>query len=73
MVYRFNNYDRCCSGAYLSGADLGGTGDLRDAAILHNADLIGTDLRGADLSGAQGVTKDQLEQQAANLEGATMP
>jgi uncharacterized protein YjbI with pentapeptide repeats len=45
---------------------------------LRDTDLSGADLSGADLSeafllDAQGVTKDDLEFQAATLEGATMP
>ena len=72
--------------AALSGADLRGANltnaDLRDAdlyeANLGGADLSGTDLRGAelygaDLSGAQGITNEELEQQADTLESATMP
>ncbi len=31
------------------------------------------DLRGANLSEALGITNEELEQQAASLEGATMP
>jgi uncharacterized protein YjbI with pentapeptide repeats len=67
--------------ANLSGADLT-TADLLDARLgstnlrdanLRDADLSGADLSYADLLDAQGVTKDQLEQQAATLEGATMP
>jgi uncharacterized protein YjbI with pentapeptide repeats len=51
--------------------------DLRDAFLLE-ADLRGADLSRADLSeanlnGAQGVTEEQLEEQAKTLEGATMP
>jgi uncharacterized protein YjbI with pentapeptide repeats len=65
----------------LSKAFLIGT-DLREA-ILSGANLSGADLRKAklgsvrlskaDLSGAKGVNNRQLEQQAASLEGATMP
>jgi uncharacterized protein YjbI with pentapeptide repeats len=50
----------------LSEADLSG-------ANLSGADLSGADLSGADLSGAQGVTEEELEEQAKTLEGATMP
>jgi uncharacterized protein YjbI with pentapeptide repeats len=68
-------------GALLADADLRGTdlteANLRDvdlaSADLGDADLTGADLRGAILSSATGVTKDQLEQQAISLEGATMP
>jgi uncharacterized protein YjbI with pentapeptide repeats len=48
-------------GAYLEDADLRG------------ADLRGADLRGADLRDVQGVTDEELDQQAKSLEGATMP
>jgi uncharacterized protein YjbI with pentapeptide repeats len=48
-------------GADLSGADLSDT-LLRDA-----------DMRGANVSNVGGITNEQLEQQAASLEGATMP
>jgi hypothetical protein len=46
--------------------------DLR-RADLRGADLRGADLRGADLEGSNGITGEELEQQAASLEGATMP
>jgi|SRR5215210_5866145 len=52
--------------AYLHAVKLR-SADLRDA-ILSRADLLG-----ADLTGATGVTKEQLEQQARFLQGATMP
>jgi uncharacterized protein YjbI with pentapeptide repeats len=74
------------SEANLSRADLDGANlseaNLRGAylrgANLSEADLRGADLRGADLSeaylrGAAGITNEQLEQQAADLKGATMP
>jgi len=54
------------SGANLSDADLNGA-DLSDAA------LSGVTLFGADLEDARGITKEQLEKQAATLEGAIMP
>jgi uncharacterized protein YjbI with pentapeptide repeats len=50
----------------LSNADLSGTN-------LEGADLTSAYLRYADLSGAEGVTGEQLEQQAKSLKGATMP
>jgi uncharacterized protein YjbI with pentapeptide repeats len=64
------------SGAYLDDADLSGA-DL-SKANLSDADLFGTDLwfadlRKANLSGAEGVIKEELEQQAGLLQGATMP
>jgi uncharacterized protein YjbI with pentapeptide repeats len=74
------------TGAYLSGvalrdARLGGAAldfaDLEGAdlalAHLEGADLSWVNLSGANLSDATGVTKEQLEQEALSLEGATMP
>ncbi len=72
--------------ANVKAADLSGA-DLRDAdlskALLHNANLTNASLRGADLSGADlsdanlryasGVSKETLEKQASDLEGASMP
>lgn len=55
----------------LSGADLINA-NLR-GANLTDTDLTDADLSGADLTGAVGVTKEELEQQASSLEGATMP
>jgi Pentapeptide repeats (8 copies) len=55
----------------LDSADLSGA-YLR-SAYLRDANLSGAYLSNANLSNAQEVTKDQLEQQAATLEGATMP
>jgi uncharacterized protein YjbI with pentapeptide repeats len=72
-------------GAFLSGAYLGGgltenPRVLTMPANLRGADLRGADLRGADLSDASNllgdagiITNEELEQQAASLEGATMP
>jgi Pentapeptide repeats (8 copies) len=57
--------------AHLSSTDLSKV-DLR-GACLSGAYLSGANLRRANLSGAQGVTRDRLVQQAASLEGATMP
>jgi hypothetical protein len=54
------------SAANLSDSDLGVTD-------LSKANLQGADLRNADLSGAEGITNEELEQQALSLEGATMP
>jgi uncharacterized protein YjbI with pentapeptide repeats len=59
----------------LSGATLGG---YLGNAKLYQADLTGAKLRDPDLSGAnlflvEGVTNEDLEQQAASLKGATMP
>jgi uncharacterized protein YjbI with pentapeptide repeats len=64
-------YDANLEGANLEGADL-------EDAYLEGADLEGADLRdanleGALLEGARGIGKEQLEKQAKNLRGATMP
>jgi uncharacterized protein YnzC (UPF0291/DUF896 family) len=73
-------------GANLSGTDLRNA-DLRGAKLsdadltdanLRGADLHGTDLRDAKLTDAnlskvEGVTNEELKQQAASLQGATMP
>jgi uncharacterized protein YjbI with pentapeptide repeats len=59
------------SDAFLKEADLSKA--LLNGANLSKADLSGADLSGADLSGAQGITNEELEQQAAYLKGATMP
>lgn len=56
----------CLRAARLAGADLSN-------ANLKRADLTGADLRGTCLKGATGVTREDLEQQALSLEGATMP
>src|SRR5918995_6356553 len=74
------------SGASLIGADLSEANlrgaDLSDAnliganlsdAILVNANLSGAVLDNANLSGAEGITNEELEQQAVSLEGANMP
>lgn len=62
--------------AYLSGADLSNAilerADLTDANLT-DADLTGADLTGADLTDVEGITAEELEEQAASLEGATMP
>lgn len=57
--------------AYLPNANLQ-QADLREAD-LEGANLKGANLSGADLEGATGVTVEELEEQAASLEGATMP
>jgi uncharacterized protein YjbI with pentapeptide repeats len=63
------------SSAFQVGADLSGA-DLSDAdlsgANLRGASLSGANLSGANLRDARGVTDEQLDQ-AASLEGATMP
>ena len=64
------------SEANLRGADLSDT-DLIGAnlsdAILVNANLSGAVLDNANLGGAEGITNEELEQQAVSLEGANMP
>src|ERR687898_758346 len=57
--------------AHLRDADLSGA-SLIDA-ILVNANLSGAVLDNANLSGADGITNEELEQQAVSLEGANMP
>ncbi len=42
-------------------------------AALHEANLRGAHLEGADLRDARGVTEEDLEKQAENLEGTIMP
>jgi hypothetical protein len=42
-------------------------------AALHDANLRGAHLEGADLRDARGVTEEELEKQAENLEGTIMP
>jgi uncharacterized protein YjbI with pentapeptide repeats/cell division protein FtsB len=54
------------SEANLIGADLSGV-------VLLNADLSDAVLDNANLTGAEGITNEQLEEQAASLEGANMP
>ncbi len=58
-------------GADLSGADLSGA-NLAWADLSH-ANLSDTVLDGASLASAEGITGEELEQQAASLEDATMP
>ena len=45
--------------------------DLSDSD-LSDADLLNADLSDAVLSSAQGITNEELEQQADSLQGATM-
>jgi uncharacterized protein YjbI with pentapeptide repeats len=68
-------------GATLKDADLSDAklsrANLSDTDLSH-ADLTGADLRRADLfhanlSSAEGITNEQLDAQAKDLEGATMP
>ena len=62
--------------ANLEGANLVDA-DLRYAKLvgarLQGASLQGVKLQFADLEGARGVTDEELQRQAASLEGATMP
>jgi uncharacterized protein YjbI with pentapeptide repeats len=61
-----NLSDAVLSNAVLTETDL-------SAARLINADLHDAYLSHADLSGAEGVSNEELEQQAGSLKGATMP
>jgi cell division protein FtsB len=74
------------SGASLIGADLSEanlfSADLSDAnligadlsrSVLDNANLSNAVLDNANLGGADGITNEELEQQAVSLEGADMP
>jgi uncharacterized protein YjbI with pentapeptide repeats len=57
--------------AHLPNADLSGASLI--GADLSEANLRGADLSDADLIGADGITNEELEQQAVSLEGANMP
>src|SRR5215204_4758689 len=63
-------------GAYLTNADLSDA-DLSGAdlsnALLDNANLSNAVLENANLGGANGITNEELEQQAVSLVGADMP
>jgi uncharacterized protein YjbI with pentapeptide repeats len=59
------------SGALLMEANLSNT--HLNNANLFNVIVSGADLRGVDLTGALGMSNDELEEQAAILEGAIMP
>lgn len=62
------------NGANLSdGADPESRGALLMGANLQDAYLRGADLSRANLEGATGITERGLQQQAASLEGVTMP
>jgi uncharacterized protein YjbI with pentapeptide repeats len=83
---RADLYNADLIGADLMGADLIQT-DLRGAILrdvdmsnayliksnLNDAELSDADLSGADLRDAQGITEEQLEEQAKTLDKATMP
>jgi uncharacterized protein YjbI with pentapeptide repeats len=58
--------------ASLKGANLKGA-NLEDASLGGYTILAFANLSGADLSDAQGITNEELEQQAVSLDGATMP
>jgi uncharacterized protein YjbI with pentapeptide repeats len=64
------------TGANMPNTDLSNT-DLREAdlsnANLSGADLSDADLSGADLTDAEGVTNEELEEQAKSLEDTIMP
>jgi uncharacterized protein YjbI with pentapeptide repeats len=82
-----NLSDTVLAGADLSAADISeafrslltyfGTADrlpmTKYATDLSGANLSNAVLAGADLSAAEGITNEELEQQALSLEGATMP
>lgn len=57
--------------ANLTNSDLSGANLTKTR--LYNTRLNGIDLSGANLTNAMGVTEKRLEEQAASLEGATMP
>jgi uncharacterized protein YjbI with pentapeptide repeats len=62
--------------AFLAGTDLSGAVLAKanlSGAVLAKANLSGAVLANANLSGAEGITNEELEQQAKTLEGATMP
>jgi uncharacterized protein YjbI with pentapeptide repeats len=61
-----NLFDADLSDADLIGADLRG-------ADLSDANLVGANLENANLGGANGITNEELEQQAASLGGPTCP
>jgi len=71
-----NLSDAALSEADLSKADLQNA-DLHGAdlpfADLSGANLSGAELSRANLSGAEGITNEELDQQAKSLENATMP
>jgi uncharacterized protein YjbI with pentapeptide repeats len=64
------------SRADLQNANLAGT-NLEDAdleeAVLRDTNLEGADLSRANLTRARGISVEELQQQGASLEGATMP
>src|SRR5215203_3380787 len=62
--------------AFLAGTDLSGAVLVKaklSGAVLVKAKLSGAVLNKANLNGAEGITNEELEQQAKSLEGATMP
>jgi Pentapeptide repeats (8 copies) len=65
------------SGARLRGADLNGANLSNTTLIETNLSVVlflsEANLSGADLRDAKGITSEELDQQAASLEGATMP
>jgi uncharacterized protein YjbI with pentapeptide repeats len=65
-LWRADLTDANLSNASLRLADLRG-------ANLEDAKLEGADLSESNLEGATGVTVEELEEQAASLEAATMP
>jgi uncharacterized protein YjbI with pentapeptide repeats len=61
------------SAATLRDANLSTGSDHRTDTNLTNADLKLANLSDTNLRDAEGVTKDELEEQADSLQGATMP
>jgi uncharacterized protein YjbI with pentapeptide repeats len=64
--------DALLDGANLRDANLSDA-NLRDATLRPLVDLSSANLNNANLSGVKGITNEELDQQAASLEGATMP
>jgi uncharacterized protein YjbI with pentapeptide repeats len=60
-------------GAALYGVDVLEPGAKLSEADLSGADLAGAYLNNADLENASGITAEELDQQSAELDGATMP
>ncbi len=65
------------NGAFMNAADLSNANlrgaDLRNVLLIQGANLSRADLTNANLNGAMGVSNKELDEQAASLEGATMP
>jgi Pentapeptide repeats (8 copies) len=80
-LHQANLHQANLQGANLRGANLRETSleeaELREAdmeeALLDGAILNGANLQGARLCSAEGITNEELDQQAFSLDGATMP